>query len=134
MAASDYHKIAQSLENNPLGIPMVRGEISQAFIDFLKLIYTPEEAAVVKHLNVYPMFKAAQDVTEESGREVEEVKAILDGAHARYALMGLGDSHALPTIFYIFNYHNRYPEIRPGDLEAARLYKQFFIEEGFYKQ
>ena len=41
---------------------MVHGRISEAFIEFLKLIYTPEEAGVVKHLNVYPMFRTAQDV------------------------------------------------------------------------
>jgi len=134
MEESVYTEIAQVLKMNPLGIPMTGGEISQAFIDFLKLIYTREEAEVVKHLNVYPMFKTARDVAEESGRNIDEIRAILNGCHAKYSLMGIGDNHALPTIFYIFNFHNRYPEIKPGDLEAARLYKQFFVEEGFYRQ
>ncbi|UCD58549.1 MAG: 4Fe-4S dicluster domain-containing protein [Candidatus Hydrogenedentota bacterium] len=134
MKDSVYTEIAQALKMNPLGIPMTGGEISQAFIDFLKLIYTHEEAEVVKHLNVYPMFKTAHDVAAESGRDIDEIRVILNGCHARYSLMGVGDNHALPTIFYIFNFHNRYPQIKPGDLEAARLYKQFFIDEGFYKQ
>jgi ferredoxin len=134
MEDSVYYRIAQRAENNPLGIPKVDGEVSQAFIDFLKLIYTPEEAEVVQYLNVYPSFMTVREVADESGRDIEEVERILDGLNAKYALMGVGDQHAIPTIFYIFNFHNRYPEIKPGDLEAAHLYQKFFIDEGFFRR
>ena len=136
MKNSVYYELAKVIEKNPFGIPKVEGEISKAFIDFLKLIYTEEEARIVRYLEPYPFFKTAQQVADESGRNIEEVKAILDGAHVKYALMGLGekDQHALPTIFYIFNYHQRYPETKAVDLEAARLYQEFFIKEGFYKR
>jgi NAD-dependent dihydropyrimidine dehydrogenase PreA subunit len=130
-----YHQLAKSIEKNPFGVPKTHGEISKAFIEFLKLIYTSEEADVVRHLHVYPFFKTARQVADESNRDIQQVSAILEGVHAKYGLMGLSnkDQHALPTIFYIFNYHNRYPETRPGDLEAARLYQEFFIKEGFYR-
>jgi Pyruvate/2-oxoacid:ferredoxin oxidoreductase delta subunit len=136
MDDSAYYEVAKSLEKNPFGVPKKDGDISEAFIGFLRLIYTLEEAGVVRYLDVYPFFKTAQQVANESDRDVEEVKAVLDGAHAKYALMGLGehDQHALPTIFYIFNYHNRYPQVKPGDLEAANFYQEFFIKEGFYKR
>jgi NAD-dependent dihydropyrimidine dehydrogenase PreA subunit len=136
MGDSVYYQVAKSLEKNPFGVPKKDSNISKAFIDFLKLIYTSEEARIVQYLDVYPFFKTAQQVADESDRDIEEIKAVLDGAHAKYSLMGLRehDQHALPTIFYIFNYHNRYPEIKPGDLKAANLYQEFFIKEGFYKR
>jgi len=136
MDDSIYYQLAKVIENNPFEIPKVNGEVSKNFIEFLKLIYTPEEADLVKHLDVYPFFKSVAQVAEETKRKPQEITAILERAHAKYALMGLmeKDQHALPTIFYIFNYHNRYPEIKPGDLEAARLYQEFFVKEGFYKR
>jgi len=134
LGKSVYYQLAETIERNPFGIPRVKGEISEAFIDFLSLIYTPAEAELGRHLNVYPMFKTAAQIADHANRDLDEVKAILDGIHAKYAAMGLpqNDQHALPTMFYIFNFHNRYPEIRENDLDAAALYQKFFIEEGFY--
>ncbi len=80
MKNSVYYELAKVIEKNPFGIPKVEGEISKAFIDFLKLIYTEEEARIVRYLEPYPFFKTAQQVADESGRNIEEVKAILDGA------------------------------------------------------
>jgi Pyruvate/2-oxoacid:ferredoxin oxidoreductase delta subunit len=136
MKKSEYYLLARSIEKNPFGIPHKDGDISKALIDFLKLIYTPQETGLIRFLDPYPFFKTARQVADEAGRNIDEVKAILEGAHTKYALMGLNekDQHALPTIFYLFNYHHRYPQIKPGDLEAARLYQKFFIEEGFYKR
>jgi len=95
------------------------------------------QLAKVIEKNPFEIPKVNGEVSKkETKREPQEITAIFEGAHAKYALMGLmeKDQHALPTIFYIFNYHNRYPEIKSGDLEAARLYQEFFVKEGFYKR
>jgi len=136
MDRSVFYQLAETIEKNPFGIPRVNGEISAAFADFLSLIYTHEEAELGKHLNVYPFFKTAAQIADQANRDLDEVNALLSRIHAKYALMGLprNDQHALPTMFYIFNFHNRYPEIRENDLDAAALYQIFFIEEGFYRR
>ena len=136
MDRSVYYQLAEAIEKNPFGIPKVNETVSEAFIDFLTLIYTPQEAELGRHLSVYPFFKSLNELAALAKDSQEEVSLILEGLHARYALMGLpqNDQHALPTIFYIFNFHNRYPEIRESDLDAAALYQTFFIEEGFYRR
>ncbi len=63
-----YHELAKTIEKNPFGIPRVNGEISEAFIDFLSLIYTPEEAELARYLNVYPMFKTVAQIAERANR------------------------------------------------------------------
>ncbi|MBU2547476.1 MAG: 4Fe-4S binding protein [Proteobacteria bacterium] len=130
-----YFQVAEAFDRNPFGVPRTGGRISTAFIEFLKLIYTRPEAEIVRHLQVYPFFKTADQAANAAGRPIDEVTAILAGLHARYALMGLPDQdqHALPTIFYLFNFHHRTPEVGPHDIEAARLYQEFFIDEGFYR-
>jgi len=136
MKRSVYHDLAETIAKNPFGIPRVNGEASKAFVDFLALIYSPEEAVLGCYLRVYPFFKTAADIAEASSLDMASVKSILKGIHAKYAAMGLpeNDQHALPTIFYLFNFHHRYPEIKENDLDAAALYQQFFIEEGFYRR
>ncbi len=44
MDRSVYYQLAESIEKNPFGIPRVNGKVSDAFVDFLTLIYLPEEA------------------------------------------------------------------------------------------
>jgi len=68
---SIYYEVAKSLEKNPFGVPKKDGDISEAFIGFLGLIYTLEEAGVVRYLDVYPFFKTAQQVANESDRDVD---------------------------------------------------------------
>ena len=134
MDDSAYKRIAQTLAKGLQGAPIKDGAVSPAFLEFLTLIYTPEEAEVVQYLDHLPGFMTDAQVAEAAGRDIEEVRAVLKRAHDKYALMGEPEMQCLPTIFYILNFHHRYPDTRPGDLEAAALYREFFIEEGFYRR
>ncbi|MBW1818417.1 MAG: 4Fe-4S binding protein [Deltaproteobacteria bacterium] len=132
--SNDAHmQIAEAVDRGLQGAPKVDGQISASFIEFIKLIYTPEEAEIVQHLEIFPHVKTTAEVAGASGRDIEEVTEILDGVHAKYGLMGSGDTHCLPTVFYILNFHHRYAEVKPGDLEAAEHYQQFFVREKFYQ-
>jgi len=131
---SAYQAIASKVDQTLQGAPYKDGNISEDFISFLTLIYTPAEAEVAQHLNNFPQFMTVDQIAEASGRSADEIRPLLESMHVRYALMGGIDGQSLLTPFYYMNYHHRYPEIREDDLEAARLYKKFFIEDEFYRR
>ncbi len=68
-----------------------------------------------------------------AGRDEGEVKRGLDDLLARSRLAGLGRVYALPEIPLLVNIHQFRLKTEPEDIEAARLYQQFFIRDGFYK-
>ena len=107
-------------------------------MEYLELLYTPEEAELVCHLNppisLSPKyFLTAAQVAEAAGRDEEEVRRILDGAAARGGIVGIGGAYAMPTVPLLVNAHQFSEEVGPDDLEASRLYQQYFIKGGFYK-
>jgi len=131
-----HARIAQKIdEQEPHTAPKAAdGSIHGAFIEHLKLMYSPEEAEVFQHLDVLPSFRSAQDVAEASGKSLEYVSGMLAEAHSRNSITGLGNMYCLPPIPLLLNFHNFYPETREGDLEAAELYQEYFVKGGFYKK
>ena len=105
----------------------------EAFISYLKLIYSPQEAQVLQHFKRPGMFVSTQDAAEACGKNIADVEQILAEVFKRNALLGLGNIYSLPPIQMLVNIHNFYPETKPDDLEAARLYQDYFIKGGFYK-
>jgi Pyruvate/2-oxoacid:ferredoxin oxidoreductase delta subunit len=128
-----YLKIAEHFDEGTLGAPKVEGSFSEAFIDYLKLLYTPEEAELVQHLRMMRNFTTAADVASVAGKDEEAVKKVLDDLLSRSFIVGLGGVYALPEIPLLVNIHQFRLKAEPEDLEAARLYQQFFIKDGFYK-
>ena len=130
-----YTQIAQKIEEQePHTAPKARdGSIHAAFIGHLELMYSPEEAEIVQHLDVFETFSSSRDVAETSGRDHPHVAKILAEVSSRNGILAVGDMYCLPPIPLLLNAHHFYPETRPGDLEAARLYAEYFIEDGFYK-
>ena len=47
-----YTRIAEHFDEGTIGAPKVNGEFSKAFVDYLKLLYRPEEAELVQHLRM----------------------------------------------------------------------------------
>ena len=128
-----YVKIAQHFDEGTIGAPKVKGAFSKAFIDYLKLLYKPEEAELVQHLKMMKHFTNAAQVSQATGRDEGDVKRVLDGLLARSYIVGLDGIYALPEIPLLVNIHQFRLKAEPEDLEAARLYQQFFIQDGFYK-
>ncbi|MCP4129622.1 MAG: hypothetical protein GY754_01280, partial [bacterium] len=62
MQTSDYQQIAENLNKNPLRVPRHEGNFTESFMQYLKLIYTPEEAAVVKYLLPLPKFLSTEEI------------------------------------------------------------------------
>ena len=131
-----YTRIAQKIdEQDPHTAPKAKdGSIHEAFIGHLKLVYSPEEAEIVQHLNLLDAFTSSQQVAEASGKSLEHVEQVLADVHSRGGIVGVGNMYCLPPIPLLLNFHHFYPEVRDGDIEAAQLYQEYFIEGGFYKK
>ncbi len=97
-ALTAYTRIAQKIdEQEPHTAPKAAdGSIHDAFISHLKLVYSPEEAEIVQHLDVLPTFTSAEDVAEASGKSLEYVTGILSDAHSKKQRHGPGQ-HVLPS-------------------------------------
>jgi len=134
-SATAYIRIARKIEaQDPHTAPKDEdGSVHEAFIDYLKLIYSPEEAALVQHLNVYEALATTQEVAEASDKDLEYVEKILADVASRNSIIGLENLYCLPPIPLLVNINQFYPEIKPGDIEAARLYQDYFIKGGFFR-
>ncbi len=133
MSDSAYLRIWDAIDQGPQTAPKAGDEASQTFVDFLKLLYGPEEAELVQHLKMGMKLKSAADVASDAGVAEDEVNRILEALVKKGRLIGLGDNYSIPFIPLLLNNHQFVAEIGPDDLEAAKLYLKFFIEEGYYK-
>jgi NAD-dependent dihydropyrimidine dehydrogenase PreA subunit len=135
MKDSPYICIAERIDENPIMAPKSKdgGGFHPSFIKFLKLVYSPEEANLLQHFPRPNKFMSAQQVADISGQAIEAVERILAGIHRRNSIMGMGNLYCLPGLQLLLNMHQFYPDVKPDDIEAAKLYKEFFIEGGFYK-
>jgi ferredoxin len=134
MSDDPYLRIAQNLDRGPLTAPKVGDDISPAFIGFLKLLFSDEEAELVQHLpQSRKHAKTAAEVAELSGTNSEHVSSTLDSLFARGLVIGMGGEYSIPPIPTFLNYHQHQTELGPDDIEAAKFYKQFFVKEGFYR-
>jgi electron transport complex protein RnfB len=127
-----YVRIAENIDKGFQTAPKVDGDISKAFLAFLKIVYSPQEAELVQHLDMY-VPKTAEELATISGKDAEVIKETLHPLTQRAALTGSKEKYRLPVVPSLLNLHMFYPDIKPEDLEAAKLYQQFFIKEKFYK-
>jgi len=83
-----YVEIAKKLAQHAGRVPRAGEDFSPAFLEYLELLYTPEEAELVQYLTPTREFyvssvdskdyKTVGEITELSGKDVTEVKRILD--------------------------------------------------------
>jgi hypothetical protein len=128
-----YRQIADNVDKNFLTAPKAGDDLSQAFIAYLKTVYTPEEAELVQHLFMLPVFKTLEELADATGKSVDDVQNILAPLIAKGFILAFKGLHCIPPIPRLVNLHMFYPDINPKDLEAARLYQQFFIKEKYYR-
>jgi hypothetical protein len=125
MSDRAYLRIAENVDKGFQTAPKANGELSKAFIAYLKLVYTPEQAELVQHLPMPMNAKTAEEVAEASGRGLDDVEKILGPLAEKGFLTPSKRGYSLPAIPNLVNLHMFYPEMKPDDLEAAKLYQQF---------
>lgn len=132
MPDSVYRRLAERIDMNVTGAPKKGGDFSPAFLKYLEMQFTPEEAELASFLSVNPRWLKPEVVADKSGRPVEEVARALARLADRGVIIGFDGSYVLPPPQLVFNA----PEIRNNlkDIrrEAGGLYKEFFIEDGYY--
>jgi NAD-dependent dihydropyrimidine dehydrogenase PreA subunit len=135
MSETAYITIAQKMDESASTAPKAVDGIHfhEAFIKYLKLVYSPQETELLVHFKRPGSFVSTREVAETSGKDLKHVEQMLAAMFRRNALLGMGESYSLPPIQILVNIHNFYLENKPDDLEAARLYQEYFIKGGFYK-
>jgi Pyruvate/2-oxoacid:ferredoxin oxidoreductase delta subunit len=133
MAQSPFVRLAETLDTDALGVPKRDGGFSPAFLEYLRLLFTAEEAEAASRLNVGLPLRSVQEVAEEMGRPAEEVQKLLDGLVSKRVILGAGGSYVLPDMKLVVNYHQLREETGKDDIDAGELYQKFFIEDGFYR-
>lgn len=131
-----YDKIIEKMREYPNGIPMGSdGNVSKAFIEFIKLLYTPEEAEIAQHLEVQPLLP--RKIAKLIGKSKEETKEILEAMADKGIIHDIGGYSHFVAVAHLLN--NGYKLINKDiakriGKKGAELYLKFFIEEGYYKR
>ena len=118
MSDQVYVRIAESIDKGIQTALKADGELSKAFIAFLKIVYSPEEAELVQHLDMMKS-KTIEEIIDASGMAPGKVNEIIDRLSKRAAVEGRYKKR-LPGIPTLLNLHMFYPEIKDDDLEAAK--------------
>ncbi len=131
MQDSVYTKLAERLDMNITGAPKKGADFSPTFLEYLELLFTPEEAEVAALLSVAPNFLAAEEVAEMAGRAAEEVEPILVSLAGKGVIISVGGQYTLPPVPFVVNYHQVSDETTEDSIKAGELYQDFFIKDGF---
>jgi len=133
MQESAYTRVAEKLDMNTTGAPKKDGEFSPAFIEYLKILFTPEEAEVAAFLSVGPKRLTAEEVAGRADRPVGEIEQMLTRLVEKGVVLGFGGQYMLPVIPLLVNYHPFRDTDDEDTMKAGKLYEDYYIKDGFYK-
>ncbi|TFG05952.1 MAG: 4Fe-4S dicluster domain-containing protein [Promethearchaeota archaeon] len=135
MEISDpYDVIIKKMREYPNDIPVDEtGNVSEAFKEYLKLFFTPEEAKVAQHLEIMPL--SVNEIAKRMGKSRKETKQILKNMADKGIIQDIAGYSYFVTVAHLFNIGFKYTKAleRLGK-KGAELYQQFFITEKFYKR
>jgi len=128
-----YLNIAKTLDQAFRRAPHVNGDPSESFVEYLKIIYSEDEAELVQHISGYPNFQTAIQIADAYGGEVEEVELLLKKIYRKGCLLKFGNIYCLPVISILVNITSGYSVAKFDSRKAAELYEEFFVKEKFYR-
>ena len=128
-----YDKIIENMRDYPQGIPESNGRVSEAFREFIELLFTPEEAEIAQYLGIKP--QPVRLLAKKIGKDKEEMQKILENMADKGIIQDIGGYSYFITIAHLFNVGYKYSKAlaRMGE-KGAELYNKFFIDEKFYKR
>jgi Pyruvate/2-oxoacid:ferredoxin oxidoreductase delta subunit len=130
---SSYRKLAEKLDMNFTGMPKRDGDFSPAFLEYLGLLYAPEEAHLASFVAVDPERSTAKQVAEQAGLPEQEVEQTLERLVEKRVLFGIGGLYVLPPATVLLNIHQFREDVDREALKASELYQDFFIHDGFFR-
>ncbi|MHA1299614.1 MAG: ATP-binding protein [Candidatus Helarchaeota archaeon] len=128
--------IAKKLSKSSMSIPKDKnGEPTETYIEYLSLLYTPEEAEVVKELEVFPKNYSLNKISKRTGRDKKEIMDILDPLGEKGFIFKMGKTYAIPVPLEIFDLPFMIKEhyTSSNAKKLAELSKKFFEDENYYK-
>jgi Na+-translocating ferredoxin:NAD+ oxidoreductase RNF subunit RnfB len=128
-----YEKILQNMREYPNDIPITNGKISDAFREFITLLFTPEEAEIAQHLTVRP--QSVGMISKKLGKSREETQKLLEKMTEDGIIQDIGGFSYFIAMAHLLNMGFKYSKTfeRLGK-KGAELYQQFFVKEKFYKR
>ncbi len=130
---SPYERILENMREYPNDIPMVDGEISEAFREYIELMFTPEEAEVAQHLEVNPL--SVREVSRRVGKDRKDMKQILKQMAKKGIIQDIGGYSYFVSMAHLLNIGFKYSKaLEILGKRGAELYQQFFIKEKYYKR
>ncbi|TFG13386.1 MAG: hypothetical protein EU535_05080 [Promethearchaeota archaeon] len=128
-----YEIILQKMRRYPSDIPMTEGKISDAFREYIKLLFTPEEAEIAQHLETRPL--SVGIIAKRIGKDLKKTREILNEMTDKGIIQDIGGYSYFIAMAHLLNMGFKYSKSyqRLGR-KGAELYQQFFIEEKFYKR
>jgi len=135
MSSSDpYEVIINKMRQYPNDIPLDNsGNVSEAFREYIKLMFTHDEAEIAQHLDIKPL--RLREITKRIGKDKNETKKILDEMADKGIIQDIGGYSYFLTVAHLFNIGFKYSKaLKRLGKKGAELYQKFFIEEKFYKR
>ncbi|MGW8320683.1 MAG: 4Fe-4S dicluster domain-containing protein [Thermodesulfobacteriota bacterium] len=133
MQEAIYRKLAEKLDMFVTGAPKKGKDFSPAFLQYLEILFTPEEAELAAFLSVAPQQMTAEEVAEKAGRPADEVQQVLDQLADKGGVLGIGGQYMLPIIPIVVNHHPFRDKDDEDTLKAGHLYEEYYIKDGFYR-
>ncbi|MBD3216021.1 MAG: 4Fe-4S dicluster domain-containing protein [Candidatus Lokiarchaeota archaeon] len=128
-----YDQILTNMREYPQDIPLTDGKVSDAFREYIELLFTPEEAEIAQYLEVKP--QPVRILAKKLGKEKEEVEKVLEDMVDKGIIQDIGGYSYFLTMAHLLNVGYKYSKAleRLGE-KGAELYEKFFIHEKFYKR
>jgi ferredoxin len=118
----------------PNDIPVDKdGNVSEAFIKYIKLMFTPEEAEIAQYLDIKPI--SLREIAKRLRKDRKEAKEIMEKMVYKGIVQDTAGYSYFLTMPHLLNIGFKYSKaLERFGVEAAELYQQFFIQEKFYKR
>jgi ferredoxin/DNA-binding Lrp family transcriptional regulator len=128
-----YDKILANMREYPQDIPLKDGKVSDAFREYIELLFTPKEAEIAQYLEVKP--QSVRILAKKLGKEKEEVEELLEDMADKGTIQDIGGYSYFLTMAHLLNVGYKYSKAleRLGE-KGAELYEKFFIYDKFYKR
>lgn len=128
--------IAKKLQKTSQSIPIDEtGEPTEAYIEYLNLMYNPKEAEIIQHLEVFPKNVSLNKLAKFSGHNKQEIMDILDPLSEKGFITKMGKTYSIPMPLEIFDLPFMLKKVYTSN-EAekfAQLSKSFFEGDEYYR-
>ena len=134
MVKDPYEIIISKMREYPNDVPVDKnGNVSEAFREYVKIMFTPKEAEIAQHLEIKPI--SLREISKRLDKDRKETKKIMDEMADKGIIQDIGGYSYFLTVAHLFNIGFKYSKaLERFGKKGAELYQQFFIKEKFYKR